>query len=101
MINRKVHLKSRCNPFTGFLDFPVTRSFIAMNSFLLPVRLLFGHIHVLVSSSPKKKVDIQPVPESASRSALPWSTEPMKQGVKLTCEMKDAKGKRIRSTFVA
>jgi hypothetical protein len=47
-----------------------------------------------VSSSPKKKVDIQPVPESASRSALPWSMEPVKQGVRLTCEMKNAKGKK-------
>ncbi len=37
MINRKVHLKSRCNLFAGFLDFPVTRSCIAMNSFMLPV----------------------------------------------------------------
>jgi hypothetical protein len=47
-----------------------------------------------VSSSPKKKVDIQPMPESASRFALPWSTKPVKQGVRLTCEMKDAKGKK-------
>jgi len=43
-----------------------------MNSFLLPVAF---RSHVLVSSSPKKKVDIQPVPESTSRSALPWSKE--------------------------
>ncbi len=63
-----------------------------MNSFLLPVAFWS---HVLVSFSSKKKVDIQLVPKSTSRSALPWSTEPMKQGVKLTCEMKDTKGKKL------
>jgi hypothetical protein len=41
-------------------------------------------------------------PEPAKHSSLNYENlSPNQQVVKLTCEMKDAKGKKIRSTFVA